>query len=114
LEWYVEALISSIWESLIFTAGCAAIAIAGVYVFGVPFVDGLGLVLLIVGAGLMLIGGAMSFVSPGNVRMVNSLFRAKIKMEPDDFRKQKQRAALYAITGVLVFGYSLLLATVLG
>jgi len=105
---------TSLWESVIFSAACAAVAIGGVYFFDVPFVDGLGLVLLIVSAGLMLIGGAMSFVSPGNLRVVNSLFKAKVKIGPDDFRRQKQRAALYAITGVLLFAYSLMLATFLG
>ncbi|MDG6909929.1 MAG: hypothetical protein JRN08_06135 [Nitrososphaerota archaeon] len=113
MRWYVELILDSLWESVIFSVGCAAAAVAGMVIFQVPFADGLGFVLLVVSAGLMLIGGAMSFVSPGNVKVVNALFRAKLNPTLEDFRKSRHRAALYALTGVLLFVYSLVMASVL-
>lgn len=121
MKWYYEVVVSSLGESVIFSLGCAIIALAGTILFKIPFSDGLGLVLLIVSAGLMLIGGAMSFVTPGNVRLVNDIVgaltrrsRSRVNPGPDDFRKTQHSAALYALTGVLLFCYSLILGLVVG
>jgi len=38
--------------------------------------------------------------------------RSKVNPGQDDYRKAKHRAALYSITGLLLFGYSLVLAAV--
>jgi hypothetical protein len=114
LQWYVRVFLSSMQESAVFTAGCMAVALAGVYLYGVPFTDALGFVLLVVSAGLMLVGGAMSFISPAKVKIVNLAMKSKIKATEDDYAKNMQRAALYATTGVLLFGYSLLLAAFVG
>ena len=113
MRWYTELLVDSLEESLIFGIGCAVVAVAGMLLLQVPFTDGLGFALLIVSAGLILVGGAMSFVSPGNVKVMNTLFRAKLNPTPDDYRKNRHRAALFALTGVLLFSYSLALAAVL-
>ncbi len=110
---YLDLVVSSLGESAVFSAGCAAVALVGTVVLGVPFQDGFGLVLLVVSAGLMLIGGAMSFVTPGKVRAFNVLAKRKVKMEADDYRRTENKAALYSLTGVLLFAYSLLLAAVL-
>ncbi len=110
LKWYSELVLSSLRESVTFVLICAAIAVVGLFVLGVPFADGLGLVLLVAGAGLMLVGGALSFVSPGNVWIINALTRSKISPSDEDYRKTRNRAALYSLTGILLFAYSLLLA----
>lgn len=110
MKWYYDLALSSLKESAIFSGACAVVALAGVYVLSVPFFDGLGLVLLIVSAGLMLVGGALSFVSPGNVKLLNALSNAKLKPTTDDYRKTRNRAALFALTGILLFLYSLALA----
>ncbi len=110
MKWYTELVLSSLRESATFVLICAAVSVAGVFVFGVPFLDGLGLVLLVAGAGLMLVGGALSFVSPGNVRVINALTGSKLKPSDDDYRRTKNRAALFSLTGILLFAYSLLLA----
>jgi hypothetical protein len=112
MQWYVEVFITSLGESVLFAGGCAVAALLGLLILRIPFFDGLGLVLLIVSAGLMLIGGALSFVSPGNVKVVNAFTRAKLNPGPEDFRKAKHRAALYSMTGILLFIYSLLLAVI--
>jgi len=121
MKWYFDLVVSSLGESVLFGLGCAVTALAGTFLFKVPFSDGFGLVLLIVGAGLMLIGGAMSFVTPGNVRLVNDIVnaltrktRSRLDPGPEDFRKTQHSAALYALTGVLLFVYSLMLGLILG
>ena len=118
MKWYTELLVDSLGESLIFSIICAVAAVAGFFLLQVPFVDGFGFVLLIVSAGLMLVGGALSFVSPGNVKVVNALMGSFMKNRlnpgPDDYRNTKQKAALYSVTGVLIFVYSLAMAFVLG
>lgn len=113
---HLEILISSLSESVLFTIACAAAALAGT-LLDIPFQDGFGLVLLIVGAGLMLIGGALSFVTPAKVEVFNIFMtgifkRNKMNMTRDDYRRSENRAALYSVTGVLLFAYSLLLAAV--
>ena len=114
MKWYVELMVDSLGESLIFSIICAVAAVAGVFVLQVPFVDGLGFVLLVVSAGLMLIGGGLSFVSPGNVKVLNilmgPLMKNKANPGPHDYRSTRQKAALYSVTGVLLFAYSLVLA----
>jgi len=112
MQWYFEVFISALRESVLFAGGCVVAALFGTLILGIPFFDGLGLVLLIVSAGLMLIGGALSFVSPGNVKVVNAFTNAKLNPGPEDFRKAKHRAALYSMTGILPFTYSLLLAVI--
>jgi hypothetical protein len=113
LKWYVDLLAASFGESALFSGGSAAAALGGMFILGVPFLDGLGFVLLVVSAGLMLVGGALSFMSPGNVRLVNALTKAKLNPGPEEYRRTRNKAALFALTGVLLFIYSLVLAAVL-
>lgn len=113
MKWYTELAISSLQESALFGVGCAVVALIGEVVFRIPFLDGLGLVLLIVSAGLMLVGGALSFVTPANVKVVNALTNSKLKSSPEDFRRTRNRAALFALAGMLLFVYSLILAALL-
>ena len=105
---------SSLQESLIFTVGCAAVAVAGELLLGIPFPDALGLVLLVVSAGMMLVGGALSFVTPAKVRVFNLLVKSKVDPSTEDYRKNENKAAVYALTGVLLFAYSLALGFVIG
>jgi hypothetical protein len=112
LKWYTELVVSSLRESALFAAGSAAVAVAGAFAIGIPFPDGLGFVLLVVSAGLMLVGGALSFVSPGNVRVIRALTNAKIDPDVETYRKTREKAALYSVTGVFLLVYSLALASV--
>lgn len=117
MQKYLEIVVASLTESLVFTAICAVPALAGVLLLGLPFLDGFGFVLLVVGAGLMLVGGALSFVTPGKARVFNVLIapifgHERVKMTPEDFQRSENRAALYSLTGFLLFGYALLLAIV--
>lgn len=119
MRWYVDLTITSLRESVLFSVGCAAAALFGEILFGVPFTDGLGLVLLIVGATMMLVGGAMSFVTPGSVKLMNTLlsaFTGKVRASPGtyDYNKTQHSAAIYTATGVLLFAYSLMLGLILG
>ena len=104
-----EILVSSLQESLIFTVGCAAVAVAVEVLLAIPFLDALGLVLLVVSAGMMLVGGALSFVTPAKVRVFNLLVKSKDDPTEEDYRKNENKAAVYALTGALLFAYSLVL-----
>jgi hypothetical protein len=108
-----EVALSSVGESLVFSFVCAVIAVVGTFVLRIPFTDGLGFVLLVTGAGLMLIGGALGFVSPGHVKLINALSRSKLNPGPEDLRKTRNKATLYSLTGGLLFAYSLLLAVIM-
>ena len=110
MKWYVELLRDSLGEVAIFVAVCAGVAVGGALLLQVPFFDGLGFVLLVVSAGLMLIGGALSFIGPANVKLVNALTRTKLNLGADDYRKARHRAALYSVTGIELFAISLAMA----
>jgi hypothetical protein len=118
LKWYADLVLDCLGESLIFAVICAAAGVVGAQLLHYPFQDALGFVMLVVSAGLMLIGGALSFVSPGNVKVFNALMSGVVKEKlnpgPDDYRRSMHRAALYSLTGVLLFSYSLLMAFILG
>jgi len=121
MKWYFDVVVWSLGESVIFSLGCALAGLAGAILFRVPFSDVFGLILLVVGAGLMLLGGAMSFVTPGNVRFVNTIVnaftrtqKARVNPGPEDYRRTQHSAALYSLTGVLLFLYSLILGLILG
>jgi hypothetical protein len=110
LSWYSKTLVSSLIESAGFNVISAALAAGGVFAFQVPFFDGFGFVLLVVSSILMLVGGAMSFATPGTSKVVSLLMGRKSDMTTQDYQKAQHRAALYAITGVILFAESLTLA----
>jgi hypothetical protein len=112
MHWYRKVAVSSIVESLIFSAVSAAIALAGLAAWQVPFLDGYGFVLLIISSGLMLVGGALSFTTPGTARVITALSGRKLNPSPEDFVNAQHKAALYATTGVILFIESLALAVV--
>lgn len=114
----MDVAITSLRESLFFSVGCAVAGLAGAVLLHVPFTDAFGLVLLVVGAGMMLVGGAMGFVTPGNAKFMNdmlSVFTGRSRKSGTyDYKKTMHSAALFSMTGVLLFAYSLLLGLALG
>jgi hypothetical protein len=112
LHRYREVLFSSLYEALLFSAGSGAVAVVIFLALGVPVQDVYGLILLIVSAGLMMVGGAMSFVGPGTSKVIATLLGTKDKTDKRDFAHASHMAALYSTTGVLLFAESLLLAFV--
>ena len=110
MRWYVDVLLKALGESALFALGSAGGAAVGQVVWSVPILDGIGLILLVLGAGLMLVGGALSFMTPGNVRVFSALFGRKVDPSRDDYESAKHKAALYSMTGFLLFAYSLIMA----
>jgi hypothetical protein len=84
-------------------AGVSSVAVAA------GFLPVLGLVMLIESAGLMLLGGALSFSGqPGIRRITSALTRTDVSKS--DLEDVEAKAATYALVGVLLFLESLVLA----
>jgi hypothetical protein len=110
MSWYRRTFLSSLVESLAFSAIAAAVAFGAMTSLRIPFFDGFGFALLILGAALMLVGGALSFVTPGKAKVAALMTGKKDEHTPEDFQRAEQKAALYATTGVILFFESLALA----
>lgn len=111
---YLNVLLSSLWETAAFSVVSAAISVAVVVLAGWSFLSAFGLVLLLESTGLMLVGGAMSFVTPATLRVISSLTRSRRSLTYEEYAKANRRAALFTMTGVLLFAESLVLAFTLG
>ena len=115
---FLKQAVLSLREAAVLSAIDAGGSLALQVLLQVPFVDSYGLILLIESAVLMLVGGAMSFAGQGGVRYVVDVFsrRAtgkKISPGKDELEKSELRAALYAITGFLLFSEAIVLTAVL-
>jgi hypothetical protein len=106
-----RAAIASVKGAAVVTA--IDIAIAGLSSFFVTagFLPILGLVLLLESAGLMLLGGALSFSSqPSTRRLTSILTKTKIEVSKPQLEDVEAKAATIALVGVLLFLESLALA----
>ena len=110
MGWYRKTFISSLGESVIFSGVAAVIGFGGLAALQIPFFDGFGFALLVLSSGLMLVGGALSFATPGTAKVLSLLTGKKVDQTTQDFEKAQHRAALYATTGVILFVESLALA----
>ena len=80
-------------------------------VVAIDFLAAFGLILLLESAGLMLLGGALSFSGqPGVRRLTGLLSRTKTEMSKADLETVDATAATFALVGVLLFLESLALA----
>jgi len=123
LRTYTEAALSSLKEALAITAIDLVPAVAAVFLLRVRILDSVGLILLLEGAVLMLVGGALSFASPGVrgvVTLLGILARSprSERKTPETSRKERIslgdiRAAFYIITGLLLFLESALLGVLI-
>lgn len=120
---YTEAARSSLKEALAITAIDIVPAVAAVFLLRVRILDSVGLILLLEGAVLMLIGGALSFARPGVrgvVTLLGILARSpRSERNPSQTSERERislgdiRAAFYMITGLLLFLESALLAVLI-
>jgi hypothetical protein len=98
--------------------GAALVTVVDVVVAGLlsaavamGFVAAFGLVLLLESAGLMLLGGALSFsAQPGVRRLTGVLSGSRIEASKSDIESVDAKAATFALVGVLLFLESLALA----
>jgi len=110
-------------EALIITAIDFVAAAVAVPLFGVRILDSIGLILLLEGAVIMLVGGALSFTGEASVRRVVTIMgllerapRNERNLQGTSERERiglgDVRAAFYVITGLLLFSESMILAFV--
>ncbi len=111
MHWALELVIDSAKEAVLFGVITGAVSLAVAVFLGVPFGDAFGLILLLIGTGLMLIGGALEFSSTASARIlgrqVRLLFGRTVDRSPEwsneDYKKAQQAAARYSLTGVILF-----------
>jgi hypothetical protein len=123
LNSYAEAGISSLKEagliSVIDIAASAVVSIA----FRFVITDVLGLILLLEGAVLLLVGGALGFAGQPGIRRLMNLFRKEtdritggIAGPSDELPSEKisdVTAAFYMLTGFVLFSESIAMAFLL-
>jgi len=121
MHWVGELVIASVKETAIFTALGAGVGFGGVLILRSKFTDGFGLILLLEATALMLVGGALDLSATRSARTVANQIRALLgRVESshsswtrEDYKKVENSAATYALTGVLLFLESLVLAFLL-
>jgi hypothetical protein len=102
MEGYTRIAFTSLREVLVFNLAGAAIALGGLFVFGIPLGDSFGFVILIESTALMLVGGALGVAGQATSRKVTELFTRR-KVSDAEVMKSDSQAALYALTGVVMF-----------
>ena len=105
--------VSSAREVVVFNVVGAAVAVGALLLLRVSMSDSFGFIILIESTGLMLVGGALGLASQATARKVTE-FLTKRKVDPKEVQSSELKAALYALTGVLLFAEGAVLAAVLG
>jgi hypothetical protein len=107
-------LTDSLKESAVFGAIALPLAYLLVLWIHIAFIDSLGFVLLIESCGLMLVGGAMDLTSTPAVRRFVAHVRGG-KADPHfEGGRNFAAAAVYTLTGVILFAASMAVAIALG
>jgi hypothetical protein len=113
---YVETFVSCLKEAVIFNVIGAAVAVGALVFFSVPLSISFGFVVLIESTGLMLIGGALGVAGGATSRKVAEFISSSVlkrKYDPKSVESSDAKAALYAITGMLLFAEGAVMAAVL-
>ena len=110
---YSDVVLSSAKEALIFNVVGAAVAVGALYFAQIPVGDSFGFILLIESTGLMLVGGGLGVAGQATTRKVTE-WVTKRKVQDSEVRQGDRMAALYALTGVMLFVEAFALAILLG
>jgi len=130
LRTYSEAGLASLKEAGVISLIDIALSGGVFFAFGFVFFDVLGILLLIEGAGIMLVGGALGFAGQPGVaalsRLTTGLLGRRKGDEPESTRKKPDllddrqamqlndiRAAFYMLMGALLFLESMALAFII-
>jgi hypothetical protein len=109
-----ELLLDSLKESVVFGAIALPVAYILVSAFRISYFDSVGFVLLLESCGLMLVGGAMDLVSSPGIRKVVSLLEGKkLRLDGGAEGRSGRGAAVYTLTGVILFLSSIAIAIAL-
>ncbi len=109
---YARTAISSLGEASLISAIDLVLAAVALALFRTQILEAFGLILLVESSALMLMGGAVSFTGQEGVRRLASLMtRVELKPGARDAENNEMKAALYALTGVILFVESSILAT---
>jgi hypothetical protein len=103
---YLDTLVSSVREAALFNVIGAAVAVGAFVLLRLPLIDSFGLVILIESTGLMLIGGALGVAGGATSRKVAEFITTSVlkkKYDTKGFQTSDAKAALYALTGMLLF-----------
>jgi len=113
---YTKAAVASVEEAAVINAADMMISIVALIAFRALFTDTLGLILLIEGAGIWLIGGALGLSGEPSMKALTRIFRLKDPL-PEESKSSSETGnrndgavALYMITGALLFLESALLS----
>ena len=116
---YAKAAVASVEEAAVISAADMIVSIVALLAFRALFTDTLGLILLIGGAGIWLIGGALGLSGQPSTKALTRIFRVK-DMLPAESKGSSETAnrndgavALYMMTGALLFLESALLSAFL-
>ncbi|HUI85616.1 MAG TPA: hypothetical protein VLY21_00480 [Nitrososphaerales archaeon] len=108
-----QIVLDSLKESVVFAGIGLPVAILLALFIHVVYIDAFGFVLLIESCGLMLLGGAMDIAgSPAVKRFVSIMSRGKVTPYAGGDR-DVAGAAVYTVTGVILFISSLAVAVFL-
>ncbi len=109
---YVRTVIASVREASLISVIDVVPAILALLVFRASVLAAFGLILLLESSGLMLLGGALSFTGQEGFRRLASLLaRVEPHTTEREVERNEMKAALYVLTGVILFVESSVLAT---
>ena len=109
---YTQALITCAEEALLFNGVGAALALGGLFFFGIRLGDSFGFIILIESTGLMLVGGALGVSGQATTRKITEMITRK-PVDPTSVAATDARAAVYAVTGLLMFAEGALMSAIL-
>jgi hypothetical protein len=104
--------LSSIKEAAIFNIVGAIVSLFVLVIFRVPLADSFGFVILVESTALMLIGGALGVAGQATSRKIAE-FMTRRKVTPSEVASGDLKAALYSITGGLLFAEVFVLSMLL-
>lgn len=110
---YLEVTVSSAKEAVLFNIGGVAVALGVLLLFKIPLGDSFGFIILLESTGLMLIGGALGVAGQATTRKLAEIITRR-KVEPGSVAASDLRAALYALTGVILFAEGAFMAYLFG
>ncbi len=102
MQGYTRIAFTSMREVLIFNLVGAAVALGALLLFRIPLGDSFGFIILIEGTALMLVGGALGVAGQATTRKVAEIFTRR-KLKDTEVIQNDVQAALYALTGVVLF-----------